>query len=264
MERGVPAAVRPPHAAEPRQDRPRPTPLRLADLDPGSRRRAVLRCGATITLSWVLIGAFYVGAHRHESGLRALLRLGVDIALIGAVFAWQIRRINVGRASRAARLEALGIVIALFLVLFSGIYLAMSHAAATTFTQRLDHARAALLHDHRLLDGGLRRHHAGTDPARLIVSAQMLLDLAIIGAVVRLLFNAARPDHRPADGPATRRPPSAWSVQVFVPAAGSSSQRDDCDQRPDGRTVGHGQSSSGAQRSWCQPGIRANRRGDRS
>ena len=37
-----------------------------------------------------------------------------------------------------------------------------------------------------------------TDAARLVVSAQMLLDLAIIGAAVRLIFNAARSRITPA------------------------------------------------------------------
>ena len=40
-----------------------------------------------------------------------------------------------------------------------------------------------------------------TDAARLVVTAQMLLDLAIIGAVVRLIFNAARSRVAPGAGP---------------------------------------------------------------
>ena len=59
-----------------------------------------------------------------------VVRLGVDIALVGAVFAWQIRRDLGGRLPELRAIEALGIVIALFLVLFSGIYLAMSHESA--------------------------------------------------------------------------------------------------------------------------------------
>ena len=38
-----------------------------------------------------------------------------------------------------------------------------------------------------------------TDAASLIVSAQMLLDLAIIGVVVRLLLNAAKSRVAPAE-----------------------------------------------------------------
>ena len=119
-----------------RKERVASEPLRLADLPTADRRRAILRCGATVVLAWVfLIGAFYVIPIGHESGLRAFLRLGLDIGLVGAVFAWQIRRISVAALPELRAIEALGIVIALFLVLFSGIYLAMSHESPLTFTQ---------------------------------------------------------------------------------------------------------------------------------
>jgi hypothetical protein len=168
-------------------------PLRLADLPPALRRRAVLRCGATVVLSWVLlIGAFYVVPIGHESGLRTFVRLDVDIAVVAAVFVWQIRRISVAALPELRAIEALGIVIALFLVLFSGIYLAMSHQSPLTFTQRLDQTRALYFTVSVFSTVGFGDITPRTDAARLVVSAQMLLDLAIIGAVVRLIFNAAR------------------------------------------------------------------------
>ena len=168
-------------------------PLRLADLPPTVRRRAVFRCGATVVLSWVfLIGAFYVLPIGHESGLRAIVRLGVDIAVVGAVFAWQIRRISVAALPELRAVEALGIVIALFLVLFSGVYLAMSHESPFTFTRALDHTQALYFTITVFSTVGFGDITPRTDTARLVVSAQMLLDLAIIGAAVRLIFNAAR------------------------------------------------------------------------
>ncbi|MGO8862447.1 MAG: potassium channel family protein [Acidimicrobiales bacterium] len=130
------------------------------------QRLAMLRCGTTIALSWVLIlGAYFALPIGHESGLRAL-------------------------AERCS-VEALGIVIALFLVLFSGIYLAMSHQAARTFTQPLDHIRALDFTITVFSTVGFGDITPRSDASRLIVSAQMLLDLAIIGIAVRLLFNAA-------------------------------------------------------------------------
>ncbi len=39
-----------------------------------------------------------------------------------------------------------------------------------------------------------------TDPARIVVSVQMILDLIIIGGVVRVLFNAAQTRLKRAEG----------------------------------------------------------------
>ena len=167
--------------------------IRLTDLDPAARRRALLRSGATIVLSWVfVIGAFCVLPIGHESGLRAFVRLGLDIALIGAVFAWQIRRISVAELPELRAVEALGIVIVVFLVLFSGIYLAMSHDAPRTFSQALDHIQALYFTITIFSTVGFGDITPRTDTARVLVSIQMLLDLVIIGAAVRLIFSAAR------------------------------------------------------------------------
>ena len=181
------------------KDRSPSTPLRLTDLDPASRRRAMLRCGVTIGLCWIVfIGAFYVVPIGHESSLRAFVRLGVDVALIAAVFAWQIRRISVAELPELRAIEALGIVVVLFLVAFSGIYLGMSHESPLTFTQRLDQTKALYFTISIFSTVGFGDITPRTDPARLVVSAQMLLDLAIIGAAVRLIFNAARSRITPA------------------------------------------------------------------
>jgi voltage-gated potassium channel len=193
MEPGDPPSGSSPRARLSRTPRVASEPLRLADLPPTLRRRAVLRCGATVVLSWVLlIGAFYVIPIGHESGLRAFVRLGLDIAIVGAVFAWQIRRISLAALPELRAIEALGIVIALFLVLFSGVSLALSHDSPFTFSRPLDHTQALYFTITVFSTVGFGDIVPRTDTARLVVSAQMLLDLAIIGAVVRLIFNAAR------------------------------------------------------------------------
>jgi voltage-gated potassium channel len=176
-----------------RSNRTPAAPVRLAELETNKRRLAILRSGAIIGLSSIFIlGAYFAIPIGHESGLRALLRLGADIALVGAVFAWQIRRIAVAELPELRAVEALGIVVVLFLVAFSAIYLAMSHQAAKTFTQPLDHIRALYFAITIFSTVGFGDITPRTDAARLVVSAQMLLDLAIIGVVVRLLLNAAK------------------------------------------------------------------------
>jgi hypothetical protein len=200
-----PEGPQPRRAGVVRRQRPPAAAVRLADLPKRQRRLAVFRCGATIALSWVLIlGAYALLPIGHESGLRALLRLGADIALVGAVFAWQIGRINAAELPELRAVEALGVVIALFLVLFSAIYLSMAHGNKFTFTQDLDHAKALYFTITVFSTVGFGDITPRTDAARMIVSAQMLLDLAIIGVVVRLLFNAAKSRVAPAEGAEAR------------------------------------------------------------
>ncbi len=184
-----------------RKDRVPATALSLGDLDRADRRRAIAYSGVIIVTSWIFIfGAFFALPIGHESGLRAGLRLGADIALIGAVFAWQIRRIALAQLPELRAVEALGVVIALFLVLFSAIYLSLSHGNGATFTQPLDHVRALYLTITIFSTVGFGDITPRTDGARLFVSAQMLLDLAIIGVVVRLLFSAAKSRISPRRG----------------------------------------------------------------
>ena len=193
MEPADPPAGSGPLTRVSRKDRVASTPVRLTDLDPAARKAAIFRCGATIMLSWVfVVGAFYLLPIGHESGFRAFLRLGLDIALVGAVFAWQIRRISLAELPELRAVEALGIVVVVFLVLFSGIYLAMSHDSAATFTTPLDHTRALYFTISIFSTVGFGDITPKTDTARLLVSTQMLLDFVVIGAAVRIIFNAAR------------------------------------------------------------------------
>jgi voltage-gated potassium channel len=183
--------------------------LRLTDLDVAPRRRALIRCGVTVTLAWVLIvGAFYVLPIGQESDVRAVTRLGTDIAILIAVFVWQFRRIGRAELPELRAVEALGIVIAVFLVAFSSLYLAMSHESVTAFTQPLDHTRALYFTVSVFSTVGFGDITPRTDQARLVVATQMLLDLAIIGAAVRVLFNAARSRVAPAATP----PPGSETI----------------------------------------------------
>ncbi len=67
----------------------------------------------------------------------------------------------------------------------------MSHNSRA-FTESLDQTRALYFTVSVFSTVGFGDITPWTDTARLIVSAQMLLDLVVIGAGVRLIFSAAR------------------------------------------------------------------------
>ena len=189
---------------------PPAVPLRLSDLDPVQRRDALVRAAVTIVLAWALIlGAYYLVPFSHLSGTRSVFRLVAVVALVGVVLALQIRRIANAELPELRAVEALAVVIIVFLAGFSIVYLNLAHGAPATFTQPLDHTKALYFTISVFSTVGFGDITPRTDTARLIVSAQMLLDLVIIGTVVRLIFNAAR----------TRIAPGAASARTGVDGA---------------------------------------------
>jgi hypothetical protein len=173
------------------------TARRLSDLERGERRRAWLRTGVVLALAWIVLTVVYylvpagVVPARH-AGADAFLRLGIGTALFAAILAWQARRIVGAELPELRAVQALGVVVPLFLVLFASSYLSMSNASALTFSQQLDHTRAIYFAVTVFSTVGFGDITPQTDLARIIVSIQMLLDLVIIGAVVRMLLNAAQ------------------------------------------------------------------------
>jgi hypothetical protein len=201
MEPGPPEGA--PHAEQERTGAGATLPrvsLRLSDLDPAQRHRAIFQTAATVILAWVLVlAAFYLVPFAHLNGTRSVLRLISVVALVGAVLAMQIRRISKAELPELRAVEALAVVIVVFLAGFSVVYLNLSHGTQATFTQPLDHTKALYFTISVFSTVGFGDITPRTDTARLIVSAQMLLDLVIIGTVVRLIFNAARTRIQPGE-----------------------------------------------------------------
>jgi len=80
----------------------------------------------------------------------------------------------------------------LFLVLFATVYLAMAAAAPGSFSEPLTHSRALYFAVTVLSTVGFGDITPRTDPASIVVSVQMLLDLVLVGAVVRSFVGAAQ------------------------------------------------------------------------
>lgn len=170
-----------------------PEARRLADLEESHKRRAVVLTAARVFVALALIvGAFYVLPLDHLGQLRSVVRLATLVALVLAVFVWQLRRVYTAELPELRAVEALGIVIVAFLIGFSVVYLTMSHSDPGAFSQNLDHTRAIYFTISVFSTVGFGDITPKTDPARIVVSAQMLLDLVIIGVVVRMIFQAAR------------------------------------------------------------------------
>ncbi len=118
-------------------------------------------------------------------------QMAVGILLFAAVFGYEVRAIlrsnrPVKRAARAA-----AVVIPLFIVVFAWIYLCMSHSDPTAFDETFSRTQGLYFAVTVLSTVGFGDITPKTDPARAIVTMQMVLDLVIVALVAKLILGAA-------------------------------------------------------------------------
>jgi hypothetical protein len=118
--------------------------------------------------------------------------LVIGLLLVGVVVFRQTRRILAADFPGLRAVEGLAVIVPLFLLVFAALYLSLSQARPSTFSQELDHTRALYFAITVFSTVGFGDITPTTDSARIVVSLQMLLDLVVIGVVVRLLINAAK------------------------------------------------------------------------
>lgn len=169
------------------------SPRRLSQLERRERRRAITRTTVIVAGAWVvLIGIYYVVPAGKESAVYDVLRLVIGLVLVAAVIAWQASHIVKSEIPELRAAQALGVVLPLFLVLFASLYLSLYDTSRGSFSQPLDHTSALYFTVTVFSTVGFGDITPRTDNGRILVSIQMLLDLVIIGAVARILINAAK------------------------------------------------------------------------
>ena len=103
---------------------------------------------------------------------------------------WQLREIARADYPALRAFEALFLAVPLFLLLFASTYFLMSKSDPTNFTAPLTRTDALYFTITIFSTVGFGDITAQEATPRLIVSAQMLLDLVILGAGVRIILNA--------------------------------------------------------------------------
>ncbi len=173
-----------------------------SELDRPRRRREVVNTVVAMTVTWVLlVGIYYLVPFTDRTSGGPLVRLVLGVAAFVGVLVWQVRNILDAEVPGLRAVRALGAVVPLFLLVFAAIYLSLSEGSTATFSEPLDHTGALYLAVTVFSTVGFGDITPDSDTARLIVSAQMLLDLVVIGAVVRLLTTAANVSRGGGDAP---------------------------------------------------------------
>ena len=166
-----------------------PQPDATPETSPSARKivQMLLRALAS---SAILVTIYYLLPLDHSSRGVAITALVIGLVLLTGLVTVQIRSIVASPYPRLRAIEALATSVPLFLLLFAGAYMVMAATAASSFSQPMTHTNALYFTVTVFATVGFGDITAKTEAARLLVTGQMIIDLAIIGVGVRVIVGA--------------------------------------------------------------------------
>jgi hypothetical protein len=163
------------------------------DLSVHEKRRLVVRAGLRTIITVALVVAVYFLAPMDRAiGAGTVAELVLGVLVLFGVIAWQVRQIIRSEHPGVRAVEALAFTLPLYILLFATTYYLMEHASATTFTQPLSRIDSMYFSVTVFTTVGFGDITAKAQAARVVVTYQMILDLVIVGLVLRLLVNAIK------------------------------------------------------------------------
>ncbi|MFJ8162577.1 potassium channel family protein [Streptomyces sp. NPDC096136] len=144
-----------------------------------------LRCLTTIT---ILVTAYFVLPFTRRDVDVTNLVLG--LSAVTAVFALQIRSITRSDHPRLRAVEALTTTMPLFLLLYAATYFVIEESAPGSFSESLTRTDALYFTLTVFSTVGFGDIVARTEPARVLVMTQMVVNILAVGVATRILFGA--------------------------------------------------------------------------
>jgi hypothetical protein len=169
---------------------------------PGRIVRSLLRAAGSTA---VLVAIYYLLPLDHSARWVAVTALVIGLAVLVGLVTFQVRAISGSRYPGLRALEALGVTIPLFLLLFASTYLVLAALSARSFSQPMNHTDALYFTVTVFATVGFGDITATADTARLLVTGQMIIDLIILGLGARVILGAVSRGRQ-------RRPPAPGVV----------------------------------------------------
>ena len=155
------------------------------------RLAGLLAIRVALTLS-LLLTAYYLLPTKGSGGGSDVPWLSLQLCSFAGIVGLMVPAIIKAKHPIARGIEALALIIPLYLLIFSRIYLSYSLSDPSAFTEPLDKTAALYFTVTVFATVGFGDIVAQTNSMRLLVTLQMLGNLALLGAVVRLVVTAAQ------------------------------------------------------------------------
>ena len=147
---------------------------------------------AVLTAS-VLVALYYVlPLDVRDSHLSTYGKLVLGFVVLIGLMTWHIRSITQSESPALRAVEGLALAVPLFILLFASTYYLMSQADQASFTAPLSRTDGLYFAITIFSTVGFGDISARAESARLVVSAQMILDLLFLGLGVRILVTAVQ------------------------------------------------------------------------
>lgn len=172
-------------------------------MPPAARRRLVaislLRSELTVV---VLVALYYlVPVNRlHDTAAAAGLLAG--LVGFGAIITWEVRAIARSPMPRLRAIQTLAVGLPLLLLLFALTYTVLDMNQGASFTEPLSRTDALYFTVTVFSTVGFGDITPRTETARIIVMAQMIVDLIAVGIIAKVIFGAVQVSVRRRKGSA--------------------------------------------------------------
>jgi hypothetical protein len=157
------------------------------------RRRLIIWAVVRSLLSaMVLVVVYYLLPLDRSWDSEIVIRLLIGLLVFAGLMVWAVRSIAGSRYPGLRAAETLALILPLFLLLFASTYFLMERASATSFTEPLTRTDALYFTVTVFSTVGFGDITAKSEAARVVLIIQMLADLALLGAGIRILLGAVQ------------------------------------------------------------------------
>ena len=146
---------------------------------------------AVVTAS-VLVTLYYVLPLDELSGTSAVAGLAIGVLVFLGLVAWQVRSILRSAHPQTRALQALVVVLPIFILMFASAYYVMGRAQPADFSEALTRSDALYFTVTVFSTVGFGDVSAKGETTRLVVTAQMILDLIFLGVGIRVILGAVQ------------------------------------------------------------------------
>ncbi|MFB9909188.1 potassium channel family protein [Allokutzneria oryzae] len=140
----------------------------------------------------VLVLVYYLAPVDRSLSIRTLVVLVLGLCLVGVTVAWEVRTILRSPYPTLQGVQALALVIPMFLLLFANFYYLLELNRAGSFTTPLTRTDALYFVVTVFATVGLGDIAPVTQGARILVTCQMIGDLLVLGVVLRVILMAVQ------------------------------------------------------------------------